>query len=190
MIIELGSPHIWMRFVKSSNTEVSGVSEVPQSRGKLIFQEAQLLCFCSKSDLDRQHVCRSVTQNLDKDGLLIICDSFLTHCQQCVIFFKHCWQSTDSVCNQVDVHTNLTKSWSTLRPGFWTKLDNTLVFLKFNFEKSYKMFPILPHSWRVWQTRPSPYIGTFGCQPAKNLLSMVSRVLWGLTIRIRVRVRG
>ena len=30
-------PHSWMRLVESSNTEVSGASEVPQSRGKLIF---------------------------------------------------------------------------------------------------------------------------------------------------------
>ena len=29
--------HNWMRLVKSSNREVSGASEVPQSRGKLIF---------------------------------------------------------------------------------------------------------------------------------------------------------
>ena len=38
MIMVLGSPHSWMRLVKeSSNTEVSDASEVPQSRGKLIF---------------------------------------------------------------------------------------------------------------------------------------------------------
>ena len=50
--MELVSPHSWMRLVESSIAEVSGASEVPQSRGKLIFQEAQLLCFCSKIDLD------------------------------------------------------------------------------------------------------------------------------------------
>ena len=27
----------WMRLIENSNTEVSGASEVPQSRGKLIF---------------------------------------------------------------------------------------------------------------------------------------------------------
>ena len=37
--------HSWMRLVKNSNMEVSGASEVPQSRGKLIFSEVQLLCF-------------------------------------------------------------------------------------------------------------------------------------------------
>ena len=37
MIMELGSRHSCMRIVKISNTEVSGASEVPQSRGKLIF---------------------------------------------------------------------------------------------------------------------------------------------------------
>ena len=31
------TPHSWMRLVKISNTEVSGASEGPQSRGKLIF---------------------------------------------------------------------------------------------------------------------------------------------------------
>ena len=40
----LGSPHSWMRLVESSNTEVSGASEVPQSRGKLFLWEVQLLC--------------------------------------------------------------------------------------------------------------------------------------------------
>ena len=29
--------HSWIRLVESSNTEVSGASEGPQSRGKLIF---------------------------------------------------------------------------------------------------------------------------------------------------------
>ena len=40
--------HHWMCLVKSSNTEISGASEMPQSRGKLFFKEAQLLYFCSK----------------------------------------------------------------------------------------------------------------------------------------------
>ena len=35
--------HSWMRLVDSSNTEDLGASEVPQSRGKLFFQETQLL---------------------------------------------------------------------------------------------------------------------------------------------------
>ena len=52
MITELGSPHSWMRLVESSNIEVSGASEVAQSRNKLLFSEAQLLYFCSKIDLD------------------------------------------------------------------------------------------------------------------------------------------
>ena len=56
MIVELGSPHSWMRLVKISNMEVSGASEVPQSRSKLFFLEAQLLCFCSKIDLDRSRL--------------------------------------------------------------------------------------------------------------------------------------
>ena len=45
-----------MRLIKSSHTEISGASEVPQSRRKFIFQEAQLLCFCSNMasiDIDR-----------------------------------------------------------------------------------------------------------------------------------------
>ena len=53
------SPHSWMRLVESSNTEFSGASEVPQSRGKLISQEVQLLCFCSKIDLAHQNLFRS-----------------------------------------------------------------------------------------------------------------------------------
>ena len=53
MIIVLGSLHSWMRLVKRSNTEVSGASGVTQFCGKLIFQEAQLLFFCSRIDLDR-----------------------------------------------------------------------------------------------------------------------------------------
>ena len=31
------NPQSWMRLAESSNTEVSRASEVPQSRGKLIF---------------------------------------------------------------------------------------------------------------------------------------------------------
>ena len=50
-MMDLGSRHSWMRLVESSNTEVSGPSEVLQSRGKLIFEATQLLCFCSKNDL-------------------------------------------------------------------------------------------------------------------------------------------
>ena len=57
MRMVLGSPHSWMRLVERFNTEVSGASEVPQSRGKLIFYEAKLLCFCSKIDLDRSRSC-------------------------------------------------------------------------------------------------------------------------------------
>ena len=56
MIIELGSPHSWMRLVERSNTEVSGTSEVPQSRGKLFFFRNPSCCgFAQKSisiDLD------------------------------------------------------------------------------------------------------------------------------------------
>ena len=48
MIVELGPWHSWMCLVKSSNAEDSGAFEVPQSRGKLIFSEAQLLCFAQK----------------------------------------------------------------------------------------------------------------------------------------------
>ena len=55
MIMGLGSPQVWIRLVKSSNTEVSGASEVPQSRGKY-FSEAQLLCFCLKIDLDQSQL--------------------------------------------------------------------------------------------------------------------------------------
>ena len=44
---------VCMRLVKSSDTKVLGASEVPQSHGKLVFKEAQLLCFCSKIKLDR-----------------------------------------------------------------------------------------------------------------------------------------
>ena len=53
MIMVLASTHSWMRFVKNSNIDVAGASEVPQSLGRLIFLEAQLLCFCSKIDLDQ-----------------------------------------------------------------------------------------------------------------------------------------
>ena len=34
-VLKIGAPHIWMRLVGSSNTEVSSSSEVPQSCGKL-----------------------------------------------------------------------------------------------------------------------------------------------------------
>ena len=61
------------------------------------------------------------------------------------------------------------------------------MFLKFNFEKSSQIFLILPPLKSVSDL---PYIGTFGCQPTKILLSMVSRVLWGLTIRVRVSLSG
>ena len=37
MIMDVGSPHSWIRLVEISNTEVLGASEVPQSRGKLTF---------------------------------------------------------------------------------------------------------------------------------------------------------
>ena len=55
MIMVLVSPHSWMRLVESSNTnkEVSGASEVPQSRGKLIFSvsvsDGQSSCTNSKT---------------------------------------------------------------------------------------------------------------------------------------------
>ena len=48
MIMELGSPHSWMRLAKSSNTEVSGASEVSQSCGKLFFSEASCCAFARK----------------------------------------------------------------------------------------------------------------------------------------------
>ena len=56
MIMELGSPQIWICLVKSSNTEVSGASEVPQSHGKLIFRKLSCCVFAQKLisiDLDR-----------------------------------------------------------------------------------------------------------------------------------------
>ena len=53
------APHSLMRLVEISNADVSGVSEVPQTRGKLFFWEVQLLCFCSKIDLARQNWSRS-----------------------------------------------------------------------------------------------------------------------------------
>ena len=40
-----------MGLVKISNAEVSGASELPQSRSKSIFQEVQLLCFYLKTYL-------------------------------------------------------------------------------------------------------------------------------------------
>ena len=58
--MELGSPHSWMRLVESSNTDVSGASEVPQSCCKLIFPEAQLLCFFAQ---------KSILINLDRSRL-------------------------------------------------------------------------------------------------------------------------
>ena len=44
MTMVLKSPQSWMRLIESSNVDVSGASEVPQSRGKLIFLEVQLYC--------------------------------------------------------------------------------------------------------------------------------------------------
>ena len=55
MIMELGSRHSWMHLVESSNTVVSGVSEVPQSRGKLFFFGSPAAVFLLKNfpiDLD------------------------------------------------------------------------------------------------------------------------------------------
>ena len=45
MIMEFGSPHSLMCLVESSNKEVSGASEVPQSRGKLIFSGSPAAVF-------------------------------------------------------------------------------------------------------------------------------------------------
>ena len=43
--------HSWMRLVGSSNTEVLGASEVPQSHGKLFLRKSSccVLCFGSKT---------------------------------------------------------------------------------------------------------------------------------------------
>ena len=41
-------PHSWMRLVESSNTEVSGASEVPQSRGKYFFRKSSCCAFAQK----------------------------------------------------------------------------------------------------------------------------------------------
>ena len=45
MIMVLGSPHSWMRLGESSNTDVSDASEVPQSRGKLLFRKSSCCIF-------------------------------------------------------------------------------------------------------------------------------------------------
>ena len=50
MIMRLAPlPYSWMRLVKNSNTEVSGASEVPQSRDKLVFKTQKLIL----DDLDQ-----------------------------------------------------------------------------------------------------------------------------------------
>ena len=41
-------PHSWMRLVESSSTDVSGASEVPQSRGKLILKKPSCCVFAQK----------------------------------------------------------------------------------------------------------------------------------------------
>ena len=57
MTMDLGSPHSRMRLVESSNTEVSGASEVPQSRGKLFFFGKPSCCVFARKlisiDLDQ-----------------------------------------------------------------------------------------------------------------------------------------
>ena len=40
-----------MHIIKSSNTDISGASEVLQSREQLKFQEAQLLCYKNQQKL-------------------------------------------------------------------------------------------------------------------------------------------
>ena len=40
--------HSWMRLVESSNTEVSGASEVPQTCSKLIFRKSSCCVFTQK----------------------------------------------------------------------------------------------------------------------------------------------
>jgi len=42
------NPHSWMHLVESSNMEVSCASEVPQSRGKLIFRKSSCCVFVQK----------------------------------------------------------------------------------------------------------------------------------------------
>ena len=49
MIMVLGSPHSWMRLAENSNMDVSGASEVPQSRGKLIFFGSPAAVFLLKN---------------------------------------------------------------------------------------------------------------------------------------------
>jgi len=49
MIMMLASTHSWMRLVKSSNMDVSGASEVSQSRGKLIFFGSPAAVFLLKN---------------------------------------------------------------------------------------------------------------------------------------------
>ena len=44
-----------------------------------------------------------------------------------------------------------------------------------------------PPTWKMCQI---PYLCTFMCQPAKILSARVSRVLWGLIPRFRLRVRS
>ena len=64
----LSALHSWMRLVKRSNTEVSGASEVPQSRPAAVFY--------SKIDLAPQNVCRSRTKGqaiTSTCGLDVLC---------------------------------------------------------------------------------------------------------------------
>ena len=65
-----------MRLAESSNTEVSGASEVPQSRGKLFFKEVQLLCFLLENryrsskfvsiEIDRNTEVQAITSTIDR----------------------------------------------------------------------------------------------------------------------------
>ena len=53
---KLELPHRWMHIIKSSNTDISGASEVLQSREQLKFQEAQLLCYKNQQKLVWTHI--------------------------------------------------------------------------------------------------------------------------------------
>ena len=68
---KLGSLHSWMRPVESASTDVSGASEVPQSRGKLFFCVlATYLNRCTSEYLVTAPVSKRFAYLLDSDLFL------------------------------------------------------------------------------------------------------------------------
>ena len=57
MLWKNGAPHSWMRLVERSNTEVSDISELPQSRSKLSFLGSPTAVFLFENQSRSSKIC-------------------------------------------------------------------------------------------------------------------------------------